>query len=544
MKRVLLLVFIFSFTICFAQQNIDCELDNEFIDYLKNKKALTNNSFNEIPSPYRPNFLKSDHKSFKSFPTKYDLREYNMVTPVKDQAGCGGCWNFVVMGAIESHLLKNNKGIFDLSEQNLRTCHGYEFTNDGSCSAGNHIIASSYLSRRNGPVKESDDVFNTSPDAVCNNNFTPVLFIDEIQFLPNDSSVIKQTIMDYGGVYASMYWNNASYSIVSKNYYYSGNEPVNHAVLIIGWDNNRNTSAGKGAWIAKNSWGTSWGESGYFYISYKDTKILNSAAIFKNNKVEDDSLSSFLYYDKLGMTSSTGFNSETAYALTKFTSEYKSSVNSIGTYINSENTILDIEIYSNKVGDKLYNLLSKKENVEVKYPGYYRIDLDNKVRLNSNEHFYIKVKYLTPEYMFPIPIEKKIDNYAIPEIVSGVNWISSNSEQWTELGSNISGNEKDLCIRAYCSYDSKEDNIFLNNVSLNPNPSDGIINITFSNINTFENFLKIFDISGKMVYEEIVMNNGNNFVKRIDLTGLKSGIYTIEVSVNNTVYKNKFSLVK
>ena len=46
-------------------------------------------------------------------------------------------------------------------------------------------------------------------------------------------------------------------------------------VSLIGWDDNKITDGGTGAWLAKNSWGTNFGENGYFYVSYNDVKLIN-----------------------------------------------------------------------------------------------------------------------------------------------------------------------------------------------------------------------------------------------------------------------------
>ncbi len=50
------------------------------------------------------------------YPSKFDLRKFGMVSPVKDQGPNGSCWAFATYGSMESILLRQKKGKFDFSE--------------------------------------------------------------------------------------------------------------------------------------------------------------------------------------------------------------------------------------------------------------------------------------------------------------------------------------------------------------------------------------------------------------------------------------------
>lgn len=535
------LLFIFTYNFCYSQNNaIDAAINQEFISYSKFKSI---ENYGIIPSPLIVNF---DNliipKSANTLPEKYDMREEGLLTSVKDQGGCGGCWNFVTYGAIESNWIKNGLGSFDLSEQNMRTCHGYMTFEDGSCSGGNHMIAGAYLSRRKGPILEELDIYNTNPDATCNDSLNPVAFVDEMVLLPDDRDVIKQTIMDYGGVYANMYWTNGAYSIVSKNYYYTGDNPVNHAVLIVGWDDNRGTTGGTGAWIAKNSWGTSWGENGYFYISYNDTKALSSTAIFQTRS-DYDSLATIYMYDDLGATSSTGYNQTTGYGLVKYTATSKQKLIKLGTYVNAANATLDFFVYSIKSSNTLSNLICSVTNQKCTYPGYYVFDITSQCKFNEGETFYIKVKYNTPKYYYPIPVEKYIENYANPEIESDKCWISSNGSIWTALGNDISDGQKDLCIRVYAIPDTATTIPTKFSFEIYPNPNNDVLNVHFENNKATDAILEIFNPQGKIVFQKQISTNESNFVERINLSNnLSKGYYIVKITYNDDIFTDKFVL--
>ena len=92
------------------------------------------------------------------------------------------------------------------------------------------------------------------------------------------------------GFVTDMFWSDEGYyDTVDYTYYYHGDITVggNHGILIVGWDDDKIVTGGtnspkgsKGAWIIKNSWGDSFGENGYFYISYYDQTLFNSTISF------------------------------------------------------------------------------------------------------------------------------------------------------------------------------------------------------------------------------------------------------------------------
>ncbi len=165
-------------------------------------------------------------------------------------------------------------------------------------------------------------------------------------------------------------------------------------------------------------------------------------------------------HDDLGATTSYGFRDETAYGLVKFEATSDNFIRKVGTFVNASGAMLDIEIFDDFDGeDNLSNLLASSYGNIIKYPGYHTFDIPATV----SDDFYVKVKYFTPDYSFPVPAETKIsfqgEDYAIPDIEpSGFNWISKNGTDWNPLGNDIEGSQADLCIRAYAD----------NSTALNP----------------------------------------------------------------------------
>ncbi len=196
------------------------------------------------------------------FPPSFDWRDYGGVTPVKDQDGCGSCWDFAAVGALESMVLIYGAVEYDLSEQQVLSCAtpGY------GCSGGWMSWAWAHF-RDHGAALEScmpyqaDDTTACIEDT-CEKYATTDAWVD----IPNVVEAIKEKVTNHGPVATTFHVYDDFRYYTDGCYEHAGDDPVNHAVVIIGW--NDSLCGGEGAWLAKNSWGEDWGMSGYFWIKY------------------------------------------------------------------------------------------------------------------------------------------------------------------------------------------------------------------------------------------------------------------------------------
>lgn len=539
MKKIFFSILFFHSLVLFSQELRESPQNPAFLNYLNNSKKsqFTEDDYplSYFPPPVKYYFQKRDSKSIHSFPARFDLRDSAYVTVAKNQGNCGCCWAFSTLASLESNWLKNGFGSYDLSEENMKNCHGFEV---GGCTSGNSEMADAYLTRGSGPLTETQNPYVAVTDS-CIKGLAPVALITSSIYLPKDISVVKQAVMDYGGLYASLYWQNSSYNAANKTYYYKDTLAENHAVLIVGWNDNKNTAGGMGAWIAKNSWGTGWGEQGYFYISYNDKKVLTTVTCFPSKINYNNEL--YLYsYDKLGRTSDLGYSNPVAYGLVKFYVTAKQKLTKIGLVINTENTIVDVEVFSAKKNNQLLNRLSSVLNYTCIYPGYISFDLPEPVHFNAGEELYIKVKYNTPGNNYPLPFERFIADYANPEIEKGVCWVSSNGEAWDQFGSDIPSKARDLCIRAYM----EPDTIFnesISDVMLYPNPSKGIVNIEFLYPEPDEINVDLYNIDGALLYPVQFTKGDKQIVQRLDFSNLAKGFYVMKMK--SIRFSKEFKLI-
>ncbi len=203
----------------------------------------------------------------------------NGVTPIKDQGSCGSCWAFSTVGPLESQILLRGGGTVDLSEQYLVSCNTSGWSCDGGWFAHDyHMDWSGQDNNGPGAVLASDAPY-TGTNSACGGPYNHPYTMSSWSYVGSESAVpstdaIKQAIYTYGpisvAVCAGTHFQGYSGGIFNiDESKYCGSAAINHAVVLVGWDDNN----GNGYWILRNSWGTSWGLSGYMYIGYGVSQV-------------------------------------------------------------------------------------------------------------------------------------------------------------------------------------------------------------------------------------------------------------------------------
>jgi len=390
-----------------------------------------------------------------TLPGRFDLRTLGKVTEVKNQGQCGSCWAFSTFASLESGLLGSES--WDFSENNLRNSHGYDLL---SCQGGNAMMATAYLARWSGALTESSDPYSTvskSASSVTSPNTGAVKHVQEVLFIPDRSSAsdnenIKRALTEKGAIFSTIRWEESSYRSSSASYYYSGSSPANHAITIVGWDDSydRNRFAtkpqGNGAFIVKNSWGRSWGENGYFYVSYYDTWIGRDNAFFS---AEGSGNYDHIYqYDPLGWVVSYGENSETAYFANIFTAQSAEEVTAVSFYTPATDSRYQLSVYKGVKNSPVTSNAEISQSGTIGVPGYHTIPLSSPVLLQKGERFSVVVKLTTPGYKYPVAVEYPLSGFSSgARATNGQSYVSSSGTTWTDLNSVYPNTN--VCLKAF-----------------------------------------------------------------------------------------------
>jgi len=223
-------------------------------------------------------------EQIQDLPASFDCRQTAGYMPVRNQGGCGACWAFAVLGVLEYNILINDGVERNLSEQWIVSCNMNNFT----CSwGGDAFHALRYLELDSisndpagdrGAVLEADFPYAAS-QLKCGCPYPHYYYIDDYDlYNPSDVNSLKQVIMTYGPAYSGV---RADFSFHYYNggvYNNCGSSSTNHAVNIVGWDDNPPDGGPDcpGVWIIRNSWGENWGENGYMRIEYGCNGVGNS----------------------------------------------------------------------------------------------------------------------------------------------------------------------------------------------------------------------------------------------------------------------------
>lgn len=400
------------------------------------------------------------------YPASYDLRSLGRVTPVKNQSPHGTCWAFAAIGSMESNLRRIEPfATWDLSEDHLVYFSGFYPGKDPYSFGGSSFMPLAYLARWGGPVTEAQDPYN---DNIHPNGLSPSKHLQEAIFVPPRTSAqgndaIKAAVMTYGAVdvdlYAdpgmssgttSSYWREAT-----DSYYYTGGQRANHDVAIVGWNdgysagNFSTTPPGNGAFIVRNSWGPGWGEGGYCYVSYYDTRIGYGVNNMVFNGVEPANNYLGIYqYDPYGYLPGAGpIVGNVGWFANVFTARSNDNISAVSFYTPLANCS-----YQVSVGASLTSTQQKASGT-LTSPGYHTVKLGTQYPMTSGQRFAVAVKLTVPDagYRTPIPVETPISGYSNATADPGQSYFSTNGSTWTDLTSVSGLSEANVCLKAFAS---------------------------------------------------------------------------------------------
>lgn len=429
---------------------------DEYIEYIN----LSEKEKSKIIIPRKYKFIQEDENNVpmlkaNRFESRYNLKDkIPENVKIKNQLESGTCWTFSSLVTLETNLALNNyklgknEKVYDFSELHMEYASSHIFKNGKTKKpygydrnlgvGGNFNYASSYLMNGEGPIDESAlpfedfskipgyiDLFETPTpqkssiidiENIENKQVTARVYETvEYPALTDSTDInilidkIKAHIKNYGALDSSIYTETYNTNNVTGAIYEPFKAFSNHAIAIIGWDDNYDVSnfnkkyqpQNPGAWIIKNSWGERVGDSGFFYVSYEDKHIYKSlnGIVSANDKIDYD----YIYeYDYLYPSYFFQFSDYTGNMATNATigQEFDKKSNDIE-YLNEVSFYAAqsciAEIYVGKDKNNLQKMVLEDGQTikQIEDVGYKTFKFQTPVMINTDK-FFVAIKLNAP----------------------------------------------------------------------------------------------------------------------------------------------------
>jgi len=514
--------------------------DCGFIAPLKNLPHLNGLKFPAVLSTLAP-------------PESFDWRDSSKVTSVKNQGSCGSCYAFTSIANFESKVLLDADVTFDFSENNAKECN-YLGT---SCDGGNFYELASHFSQK-GVVLESCDGY-VAANVACNSSCAYIKTLLGWNIICTDAvpsyTVLQNYIQTHGPVYTTVYAGNGdAWDTEFNNYngsytmYYAGTEATNHAVLIVGWDDNLVHADGTGGWIVKNTWGTGWGDNGYFTIAYGSANI-GQWSSFASEWKDFNNNEEIMYYDEGGWSSEFGIGSTVSWGMASFTPTEDIYLSRVEFWTTDITTDVDIYIYDSFDGTTLSGLLASQLDNSYGEAGYHSVLLDSPPEISSGNEIFAAVRITNDSYGFPIAVDN------VGPAAPSKTYMSANGSSWYNMGSDYS---VDVAIRIRTvptfavSVDEDDDlKPYRYSLSYNyPNPFNPMTTINYSIEKRTMVNISVYNMLGQKV--NTIVNEikpAGEYVaywsgKGADGHEVASGVYLYKLQTDEYVETKKMMLLK
>lgn len=419
---------------------------------------------------------------------------------IKNQIPYETCWAFAFCAASESSVRKEYGDNADFSEfqmihfacSGVDVCDPMGLTKGDSYKRGNDKY--SYLEA--GGAQEMA-FFNAAswkgvvdeeyaPYSICekdkNAKLDPSLaykkdayYLSNCEAVPGkDIDAVKAMIVKHGSVASAYYAKDIFYNVENQ---YNTKEPVaeycpmvvdgkyyittNHAINIIGWDDNYSReNFGKykpeknGAWLCKNSWGKEWSKDGLFYISYEDSPLSYSNA-YAYEYVKTDKYDYNYQYDGGYDTKFYGAKGANIY---KATSDQQ--IKSVGYFTREANMQVIVKVYKYVTAGKPTSGVNVATKIITQpYYGYHTVDVDEIVKVNKDDLFSVVVEYKSNDAskanaLVPLDVNHK-DSISENNVVAnpGESYVmTSDGSSWIEMDNSTDrGNCRIKVLTVDCS---------------------------------------------------------------------------------------------
>ncbi|MCI8980524.1 MAG: C1 family peptidase [Clostridia bacterium] len=349
--------------------------------------------------------------------SRFDSRDYGVVTPVKDQGSSDLCWAYSSVNASETSILRNGL-CSDISEVVLSPEKlGYfrhnrgadplkntlgEITENSSNwynTSGNPEYGATIWSQWCGPVKQGVSADLNTVYANTAYRMVNAVHIENAK----DRDAMKRAIAQYGAVTFS--YNN----LYERNYHNAKNETGSvaypHACTIIGWDDSipaekfePGGASQNGGWIIKNSYKT----LPYFYLSYD----CDSSTIFAFDYAPIDDYDYNYFYDSresdFGLRVNGSHYAANVFEAKMGTDDAPEYIKAVNVAVNGKAVTCEAEVYTDLQEEQniqdISNIspqkgkLSAKETAFFEHSGYYTIELNEPVKVDKGSYFSIVIK--------------------------------------------------------------------------------------------------------------------------------------------------------
>ncbi len=471
----------------------------------------------------------------RDIPSSWDSRNYNWITSVKNQGSYGSCWAHAAMGSIEAYMIKEGIPVgtgsaattsLNLSETqhcffNFSSAYDAEgmLTGDkatatasdaqnGLNCGGNGEMSAYTLQRWCGAASETTSALayskaSTVASSGLDSQYSYQYNVCHVQnslWIPaTNIDAVKQCIMDYGAGNISYYAGSSNYTynctIDTSSQESSSHKWANHAITLVGWDDtiaasnfSPNKPSGNGAWLCRNSWGTSYFNQGYMWISYEDTSVLEGYIYFYDAESIDNYDHNYQYDGScnvvtFGVGNRVGFANNTKVA-NVFTAKGNELLRAVALCNWDEALSYTVEIYKNPTtGNPTSGTLMTSQTGTLTYSGYHTIPLNNPVSLSAGDTFSVVFTQSCPEAddsgkYIHTPYDSTFNDTSL---VSWCTWVHANhgntsyykepNGSWTDCPDN-----GDYRIKAYT------DDVTFTLTAVSNNTSYGTVSVSGSTI--------------------------------------------------------------